>query len=194
MTAIVFLDTETTGIDDTDEIWEFAAIRRHRHGECETHAFIDHDPAKCARLPESFRVDHLARFPGAGPDGCPGDGADTLTRLDLAETFNRLFVAWPHVVGKPTLVAAAPHFDAEMIARHMREYGLRPQWSHRYRCAETLAAGHLGYDPGGLGDCARALGIDVDPGARHAATGDMRLCRAIWDVVFPSEPAEGGEG
>lgn len=194
MSAQVFVDVESTGLGDTDEIWEFAAIRCLDDREFETHAFVDHDPAKCARLPEPFRSDHLARFPGGGSDGCTGVGVNTWTRSAAAELFNQMFVVWPQVVGRPTLVGAAPHFDAGMIGRHMREYGLRPLWSHRYRCAETLAAGHLGYDPGGLGDCARALGIDVDPGARHTATGDMLLCRAIWDVVFPSGAAREGDG
>ena len=192
MSAVVFVDVESTGLDDTDEIWEFAAIRRHRDSEHETHAFIDHDPAKCARLPEPFQADHLARFPGAGPDGCTGVSLDAHSRASAADLFERAFNDWPQSGGSPTLVAAAPHFDAGLISRHMAEYGLRPGWSHRYRCVETLAAGRLGHDPGGLGDCARALGIDIDPAARHTAMGDVLLCRAIWDVVFGAGSGDGG--
>lgn len=183
MSATIFLDTETTGLSDADEIWEFAAIRREDDGsEREVHAFVEHNPMLCAALPPPFCDDHLARFPGVGeagyPTACQGYGEGVLTGDRATALLADLFA------GRPTLVAAAPHFDAGMVTRLMRWYGRRPGWSHRYRCAETLAAGYLGYDPGGLSDCAEALGIEVDYTTRHTARGDMLLCRAIWDRVM----------
>lgn len=55
-------------------------------------------------------------------------------------------------------------------------------WSHRLRCVETLTAGHLGREIGGLSDCAAALGIDTP--AAHTALGDARTARAIWDAIL----------
>lgn len=61
---LIFLDTETTGLSLTDDIWEIAAIRREDDGEdVEYHWFVEHDSTKCEQLPESFLADHHARFP-----------------------------------------------------------------------------------------------------------------------------------
>ena len=61
---IVFLDTETTGLSLTDDIWEFAGIRRDGDGSPDVplHLFIEHDQSKAVDLPEKFRDDYEARF------------------------------------------------------------------------------------------------------------------------------------
>ena len=60
---LVFLDTETTGLDLTDDIWEFSAIRRDPNGiETGCGMFIEHSAEKAARLPERFRADLERRY------------------------------------------------------------------------------------------------------------------------------------
>lgn len=171
---IVFLDTETTGLDPEDEVWEYAAIRREVDGsERSMHLFLQHDTARCFRLPESFRADHLRRFPTSGTAEWHPNALDPGT---AAATMH------PWFRGRPTIVGAVPSFDTERIAALLRRHGFEPTWHHRLRCVETLTAGHLGRDVGGLGDCATAL--DIAAPAAHTAMGDTETARAIWDRVM----------
>lgn len=55
MTApIVFIDTETTGLSISDDIWEVALIRREGDGspDLPLHLFVEHDAKKAEALPE----------------------------------------------------------------------------------------------------------------------------------------------
>src|SRR4051794_7266349 len=100
MSALVFMDTETTGLSLEDDIWEFAAIRREEDGtEVALHLFIQHDPEKCMRLPEPFASDHHARF---GKEG-------SVKPASAAAAIATMFVDRPHVVG------AVPNFDTERL-------------------------------------------------------------------------------
>jgi len=53
---IVFMDTETLGLDPCAPVWEFAAIRRAPNGvEQQYHCFIDHDPSFWLQfMPQKF--------------------------------------------------------------------------------------------------------------------------------------------
>ena len=96
------------------------------------------------------------------------------TTVDAAAALRSLVTAGP----KPLLVGAVPNFDADRIAHQLGVTG----WSHRLRCVETLTAGHLGREVGGLGACCKALGIEHrDP---HTALGDVRAARDIWDHII----------
>ncbi len=63
MRSIIALDVETTGLGDSDEIWEVAAFIRRPSGHAGgLHLFVEHDVARAERLPEMFRADHDARY------------------------------------------------------------------------------------------------------------------------------------
>ncbi|MBR7191692.1 exonuclease domain-containing protein [Gordonia sp. SCSIO 19800] len=65
--AVAFVDTETTGLDRSAEIWEFAAIIRRGDGsESTVHIHIEHDIEAAQGLPERFRDDHNRRFGAMG--------------------------------------------------------------------------------------------------------------------------------
>lgn len=176
MSATVFLDLETTGLSLDDDIWEFAAIRREEDGsESELHLFLQHEAARCQKLPESFRLDHERRFPASHTAKWHEDAVSQWKAADLIDEFLR---------DRPQIVGAVPNFDTERLALlllRQREI-TTPPWHHRLRCVETLTAGHLRREVGGLSDCAEALGID-HPDA-HTALGDARTCRAIYDAVM----------
>lgn len=181
MSALVFMDTETTGLSLDDDIWEFAAIRREADGTEETHhLFIQHDTSKCARLPESFLVDHQARFPVSHTDQWD---ADTVTPAAAAKAIARVFQGRPHVVG------AVPNFDTERLSLLLSRHGHNPGWHYHLIDVENLAAGYLlakgevvglPYDSD---DLSRACGVEPPTAERHTAMGDARWAMALYDAI-----------
>lgn len=179
---IVFMDTETTGLDPDDHIWEWAAVRREPGSATTTfHCFVEHDPVKAANLPEPFRTDHDTRY---DPDAA-------LPLNDFVELFSTA------LAGQPRIVGAVPNFDTERLTRILHHYGAKPMWHYHLRDAETLAEGYL-LGRASRGDRAaelvvdqaddsdalsRAVGVDPTLFARHTALGDAHWAMAIHDVV-----------
>lgn len=181
MSALVFMDTETTGLALTDDIWEFAGIRREDDGSGSSlHLFIQHSVEKCHRLPSAFHADHGERW----------DEKDSVSRQEAAKCIAP-FMAGAHIVG------AVPNFDTERIALMLRQYSLTPEWHYHLIDVENLAVGYVM----GLREATGATGVrdiplpwDSDrlshlvgvepPGAaRHTAMGDARWAMAIYDRV-----------
>lgn len=164
MSALVFLDVETTGLDPrTDYVWEFAAIRREGDGsETRHHAFVQHDERLREALPEPFRSDAARRF----------DRDKAIPAADFKVLLGSVLAVKPRIVG------ACPWFDAAFLA----EYVVRPTWSHRLIDVESLAAGKLGRLVNGLADAAQALGIDHP--AAHTAMGDAETAMRVYDAVM----------
>jgi hypothetical protein len=174
----VFLDTETTGLEDDSDIWEFAAIRRTSEGaEDRMLIQIFHDAHKAAGLPPEFQADHATRF----------DPGQALRQYDAARKIAAFLAPGPGNVA-PQIVGAVPSFDTGLIARLLRR-NISPvqpvPWYHRLRCVESITAGHLGHEIGGLQACLAALGLPTgDAAAAHTAMGDALSARAIWDAVI----------
>lgn len=192
--SLIFLDTETTGLALTDDIWEFAGIRRASDGsESRLHLFIEHDWKKCDRLPESFRADHMSRFPSH-------DEA-----VDRAAAAHKIyyFMSLDAGGGKPHIVGAVPNFDTERLFALLARYGYGWQVHHHLIDVENLAIGYLagvgqqavndgaidGIDldllapPWDSNELSRAVGIDPDKFCRHTAMGDAEWAMAIYDRV-----------
>lgn len=176
---LVFLDTETTGLSLDDDIWEVAAIRREPNGEEHTlHLFVEHDRAKCARLPERFREDHYDRY----------RDHRALSKEQAAYQLAVLFGD-----DKPHIVGAVPNFDTERIARLMTVHGYKSErWHYHLIDVENLAVGYLAAR-GGVLDChppwksdiiAELVGVTISEEERHTALGDARWAMRIYDAVI----------
>ena len=164
MTApLVFLDLETTGLNPrTDDVWEFAAIRREADGsETRYHEFVKHDELLRDNLPEPFRSDAERRF--------NWEAAISRRVFDV--------LLGTVLAGKPRIVGACPWFDVGFLASYVE-----PTWSHRLVDVEALAAGKLGRLVNGLADAAQALGIDHP--AAHTAMGDAETAMRVYDAVM----------
>lgn len=163
---VVIIDVEATGLNDTrrDHIWEVAIIRHDHTGRREDTFQIQHDTGLVADLPEKFRADHARRY-------------DPSTALTPGAARTRL---WTALQGQPTFVGAVPSYDAALIAQLL---GTAP-WHHRLRCVETLTAGHLGRDAGGLNDCLAALDLEPNPHA-HMALPDALAAERIYAHLMP---------
>jgi hypothetical protein len=188
MTApIVFLDTETFGLDVADPVWEVAAVRRDPDGtETEYHAFVMHDPAAAQALPESFRTDH-----------------DTRYRFDVAvppwvlvDDLLELFAPPADYRQRAHVAGMVPSFDTERIGLLFRRYAREEgPWHHHLIDVETLAVGRLqGQDASGWmppvhppwdsENVSRSVGVDPARFERHTAMGDVRWAMAIYDAVM----------
>jgi hypothetical protein len=194
VSALVFLDTETTGLSLYDDIWEFAAIRRDPDGtETELHLFLEHDVIKCKRLPESFRADHERRFPATHHGGWH---PDVVRKFDAADIITDFLNGRPHIVG------AVPNFDTERIARlcEGQFHDWKAPWHYHLIDVENLAVGYLrgqvnGEAEGGTFEyappwdsdvIATALGVTISDDERHTAMGDVRWAMRIYDAVMQS--------
>lgn len=175
---IIFMDTETTGLEHDADIWEFGAIRREVDGtETELHLFIEHDYERCHELPPLFFVDHARRY----------DPEKAATQQSAA----RLIA---HFIGtdRPHIVGAVPDFDTNRVARLLRKEGHNTinLWHHHIMCAEVLALGWLKAHgqtfelPWISDDLSRALGVEVDEEGRHTALGDARWAMRMYDAVM----------
>lgn len=197
MSALVFLDTETTGLSLDDDIWEFAAIRREPDGsQTQHHYFVEHNVAKCNHLPEAFLVDHQKRFP-ASHDG--KWHPDVIKAWELAGKVCALTEDKPHIVG------AVPNFDTERLARLIdRERHETPHWHYHLIDVEAMAFGYL-WARNGHGNPPLPNGVEfheqvelpwksdflsaavgVEPpgeGERHTAMGDARWAMRLYDAI-----------
>lgn len=176
---IAFLDCETDGVHPGRWPWEIAVIRREPDAaDTEHHWFVDVD---FADTPDGFGV-RVGGFYERHPLGQYLSGAVTVH--DARATLSPYAAA--QAVARAThgalIVGAVPNFDTECLDRMMRSQGILPAWKHRLRCVETLTAGYVGREVGGLADCAKELGIE-HPDA-HTALGDARTALAIWDRVM----------
>jgi hypothetical protein len=181
VSALVFMDTETTGLALTDDIWEFAGIRREEDGtQTELHLFVMHDETKCAKLPESFRADHESRW----------DSKEAVWQIQAAERIAAFMGGKAHIVG------AVPNFDTERIALLLGRFNIKPDWHYHLIDVENLAVGYLfGTHKGSRStpsielpwdsdELSKRLGIEPPTDARHTAMGDALWARAIYDRVM----------
>lgn len=201
--AVVFLDTETTGLDaELDQPWEMAWCRRDfkRGEETVGRVFIEHDESRAELLPEPFRSDYQTRY---RPE-------EAITRDDAAQLLDGLFEKGDHLVG------AVPSFEDLRLGYLMMENGFTRSWHYHLQCVESIALGFLTacmvldkslwrtrddfeitrkcitklpIDSDAL---SRVLGVEPTAYARHTAMGDVMWCRAMWDIMFPPETARNG--
>jgi hypothetical protein len=179
---IVFMDTETTGLDPEDHIWEWAALRRDPDGTLTGyHAFVQHDLVKAAALTDSFRADHDARY----------DPDNALTIPAFVNLLQQALVGRPHIIG------AVPNFDTERLARILAHFDLAPMWHYHIKDVENVASGYL-LGRASMGDEAaldalanlddsdalsRACGVEPPTTERHTAMGDVRWAMALYDAL-----------
>lgn len=157
---LVFLDTETTGLDPAlHEVWEIAWA-------------VEDGPIMSAVVPHTLRTAdpkalELNGYWGRGFVADPVESSDVTLRETLTGA---------------TIVGANPAFDTAFLRVR---WGVAP-WHHRLIDVEAMALGILGLDrPKGLNGLAEQLsgyGHDIpDPG--HAAAGDVATTRAVYHAL-----------
>jgi hypothetical protein len=178
MSDIVFMDTETLGLDPEAPVWEFAAIRRTPEGaETEFHCFIDHYPLPWFnQLPESFQLDYQARYvPSLA-----------ITHWQAAEVV-RNATSKAHVIG------AVPSFDTTRLWKLLEHaspgFSSEP-WHYHLVDVENMVVGYLAskgqvlQPPWKSDELSRAVGVDPEQFDRHTAMGDVLWVKAQYDAVM----------
>lgn len=190
MTAdIVFLDTETLGVDLDAPIWEVAAIRRNAEtgAETELHLFVHHQTQPWLNsLPEQFAADRRARF-------------DSDAAVIPSEAAYRVH---EFLGGRPSIVGAVPNFDTERLAHQwLRPLNLDLPWHYHLIDVENLIVGYLRSArheddapreqidrltalPWSSDLLSTAVGVDPASFDRHTAMGDVLWVRAQYDAVM----------
>lgn len=172
MRALCFLDVESEGLRWDRRIWEVALILRDDDAEEYLTLIID-DVDMSNAEPAALAVNHFdVRF-----------HRELLPHERRVREFQAAHILeeWTN---SATIVGAQPWFDTHAITTLLARHGLEPSWHYRQRCVESLAAGRLRDDKGGLVACATAVGVPVDERAVHTAMGDALLARGIYDTIM----------
>ena len=181
---IVFVDTETTGLDpDRHEIWEVACIYRgtvFTSRDTESEEWIE----KVWRLPVDLgRADPVAlRLTGFHErTGFMSQPSPTKPN-DFAADFAKI-TRGKHLAG------AVVSFDEERLRKLLRANGACPEWHYHLIDVEALAVGSLAAAgkppplPWDSEDLSRNLGIEPDA-HRHEALADARWAKRLYEAVM----------
>ncbi|WP_032402459.1 3'-5' exonuclease [Rhodococcoides fascians] len=192
MSALVFLDTETTGLHPDRRPWEIAMIRLESHsGDAKlkgcTILVSDVDLSQADPMALSIGK-FYDRHPNFSLNDGPQPPQPNGTWLFSEESAARKVERWTRGA---TIVGANPSFDTITLDAMLRRHNLVPSWHHRLVDVESLTAGHLGSigDDGrllGATRCADVLGLNYDADQTHTAEGDAVLALRIYRKVVPS--------
>jgi hypothetical protein len=193
MSGVVFLDTETTGLDaDRHELWDIAIIEEDGT-EHEWHVHPQH----------LYRADETAirltryyeRVAAAGTrevvrkEGYPEREVKRQESAFWTPTGRRR-IAWEiaNLTANKHIVGAVPSFDVPFLRAFMGEDGTAgyvPAWHYHLIDVETLIAGRLRLAPPfDSDDLSRAIGVEPEEFERHTAIGDARWVRAQYRAVL----------
>lgn len=172
--SIVFIDTETTGVDPRiHNVWEIGLIEIDgtEHSWLVSTDLLDISSADSTALRLTRFYDRTT-IPPVGGQSSKGTIALEVARL----------TAGKHLVG------AVPSFDATFLTKFLYEAGLAPAWHYHLVDVEALAAGRLGLEPPwDSADLANRLNVPILDG-KHTALGDARWAREMYYAAFRVHP------
>ncbi|MDQ2638064.1 MAG: exonuclease domain-containing protein [Actinomycetota bacterium] len=173
---LVFLDTETLGVDLMAPIWEVYAIRRDgvTAEETELYLQVTNDPTDWLdRLDEPFRTDYRTRFK---PEMA-------VARIDAAFTVYEF-------TRDATIVGRVPNFDTERIEHQLLRPAFLPTpWHYALLDVGNMVVGYLAgrgelIAPPWTSDAlSAAIGVNPDDYHRHTAIDDVQWVRDQYDAV-----------
>lgn len=194
--TIVFLDTETTGLDpDRHEMWEIGCIVvDHRDKSYDGEWRWQLQPNLAMADPTRLRIGRfyereelwrsrtsavILASPWWNEEKrkvpYPSEGT---TPADVAERLAR-------ILDGAYLVGAVPSFDAAFLAPFLRRHGQAPCWHYHLVDVEALAAGKAQTEPPwNSNDLSSWVGVEPDLFDRHTALGDARWAKAIYEAVL----------
>lgn len=183
MTDIVFLDTETLGLDPQAPIWEFAAIRVRPGFPVNAREFaVTHFPAywleaMAASSPKGAELadDYRNRY----------NPAHALTEADAAREIHA-------ITNGAQVIGCNPGFDldSQRLTHLLLRNGFEPGWHYHPDDISSMAkgwlaaAGRLPAPPWKSDQLSLALGVDPADYPRHTAMGDVRWCQAQYAAVM----------
>lgn len=217
--ALVFLDTETTGLHHDRRPWEIALIRREPNGEMTAlHVFVSDVDLSSAELMglnvghfydnhPTFRTDFPRQLPAGDEQLQIGPVAWLATEAKAAVLVERM-------TRGATIVGNNPGFDVEVLAAMFRRHKLCPAWHYHPIDVVSQALGFLSVlNLKAIGDLlapelvedltpplrsdklSRLCGVEPPEGEeRHTAIGDARWVQRWYDhLCNPFEGADEAE-
>lgn len=168
MSGLVFLDTETTGLDPrTHEVWDIGLIVdgvEHEYHVLPRKADVaDSTALRIGRFYQRTRL---------------GSGWRWNDRQIVAERIATL-------TADRMLVGVVPGFDADFLRAFLLANDYAPAWHYQLVDAEVLAAGRLGIaPPWDTQDICRRIGVEpAGETERHTAIGDAREARRLFEAA-----------
>lgn len=219
---IAFIDCETNGLDpEIHQAWEIALVVRMTDEERST---VDLDKLNLfgqAGWSGYGELTFVAQFPLFEPQNSdpialgickfydrsqfayPVDReqADWFKMLGAVEVIHRLLADATHLVGN------VPSFDANMVGKLFRKFGLTPMWHYHLIDVEALAVGFIAHEllftqdeaaqtklrdlitpPYKSRDLSEFIGVKPpDKAHEHEALPDAFWARDIFDVVYGTD-------
>ncbi len=199
MTAVCFVDVETTGTEpDRHELWEIGLIVRRPAGEDPPLAGGSHRdleyawhilPDLSVANPHALRIGrYYQRMKATDRETAvvlresPVDGG--CGRRTNNPPVGRVANDLARMVDGCVLVAVNVDFDAAFLDKFLRTHAQCPTWDYHKVEVLSLAAGHLHLPPPWTSTTiTEALGVPREAD-RHTGLGDARLVRDIYDRVY----------
>lgn len=206
--SVVFLDTETSGLEWDREPWEIAMIARNENGEEYKYLIqiSDFNESKLHPTAREINGFDTRYYKYNTIDVDPGifEVMDLKTALHCVAMVTR----------KAHIVGAVPNFDTEMLDRLIREQklGIDYRWHYHLIDVENLAIAYLramqsvyidrlggiqasipdninlGFNlkpPWDSEELSRAIGVEPPPNSeRHTAMGDAIWAMEVYDRVM----------
>lgn len=183
VTGLIFLDTETTGLDlMINDVWEIAWA-------------VDHEPITSGLVPHSLygaqtralQINHYA-------DRCNATNPLTIS-TEIEDSLYDTFNEWHRRHGTPlTVVGANPQFD---LYRLSRRWDWNTPWHYRAIDISVFAMPILGHQlPQGLEKIARELdergyAISRTEDTAHSAAADVRTVRDCYYALILANDLRG---
>lgn len=213
MSHLVFLDTETSGLDpDRHHVWEIGAIVRGHPRGYDGEWLWQLRPNLAEAEPAGLRVgryyerEQLWRVAPASAVTLASPWWDDKKReAGHAPTGNGLVANdLARMLDGGHLVGAVPDFDARFLTRFLRKHGQAPTWHYHLIDIEALMVGYLhGRSdvqlavelPWKSDDLSKAAGVEPPSAAeRHTALGDARWAMRVYDAVTGGASVPGSDG
>lgn len=176
MPDLVFVDTETTGLDSSvHEMYEVALTKTDLEGELKDSVYYWIVPQRLHLAnPQALTIGNYYNRKKREP--CDARIRGT-RRREIAEEI-AVFTQGVHLVG------CNPHFDANFIAAFLKEEQHVPVWHHRMIDLESMAIGIEPDEaqgvPMGLTDLCECFDVVIPDEDRHTAQGDVEATRELY--------------
>lgn len=180
---LIFLDTETTGLDpDIHEVWEVGCIVRNYYEDIQSQ---DEELQWFLPLFNFQHADPFALEIGKFWDRYKWPDPQAYNDTEMGE-WCRMFM---QLTKGAYIVGAVPNFDIERLDRLCHRYGYRLFNHYHLVDVEAICAGYLKIQPPWKSDeIFQKLGINTESEeyvqGKHTALGDARVVRDVYDRIF----------